>query len=537
MEESTLYSLFTNRLTQNIQELEKAHQECAIGNYQGAEKKVRSIRKDPICNYSRTYHEIYSCMPLDSAIPTYIELVKKTQVQNGKNLLTSSNFLNLAHLLLSHLYSPLDNVTTFIIQAGNDQSNSRNHALILYFCLSLIINIIILIFSIIAINLRRSNVATANNFIIRLPPYGAVESASLLNYIMNRKVKKQAQNSSPIANIINESNLPIVYANSLDVIESVNSSFIIVFGYDASQIVGQNINLIFKDEEFSKMLKENESKKRIVSFTAETICTKENENTAICNVTVIPIFDKSRELQFNAFLINDIEAQKQIQQKANDLKVHNDTLESTIYPSIYFQNQSQEKNDQHTQSKEPSLNENQSSIIQIDNCVICCIKLLIQNASLSPSTIIQQRDGIFGKFEEILKEHDCLQELHISNGCFIAIGIGNLESVCAEALSFAFQAFVAYDDPTFFGEFAIGLDCGGPLRLFLTKGNNPKPVAIGNVLKTAEALMKFGTGGIICLSSNFFEKVKDSSTTFIEQSNPMFGKYYTTGKSQEQSHD
>lgn len=440
---------FMKPFEESIRLFTAAHEACLKGDYGNGKvgKLIEKIRTEPQCSsevsQNITNHDSFACLPLDSSVSNFIELVKAMKANIcTRKFVSSEDFIQQFHFLNGHLYYMLTEINNLVLELGKEQSDSFNNTIVNLAVIFFIVSILIFVIAFINITLINRTYKVLMMFLLRIPPIDAVNNTKLIDFLLGRKASQKNAKMSLPKKIVNNSSFPIIFLDNEQIIENVNQSFITDFGYDLSQIVGQNISMMTDEPEFIKT-KLNKLSQKAKMKNEETVFEinfkKENKTVVKVEMTVVPIYsssnnamsliykaknngdnkdensnensqqndnnnndnDEDMKLRYFGLILNDLSNVILKENKCNELKSLNDDLLSKLSPSLFMGN----------------------SKIYLEQSVVMCVKLVYYGGSLTPAAFMKQRQQIFSKFNDLLEKRSLLTRVMINNGEYIVVGV------------------------------------------------------------------------------------------------------------------
>ena len=534
---------------QTISVFTESHEACIRGDYGSGNvyNTIESLRKVSSCpaEWSSDYteHESYACQALDSAIANFIELARlmKPYICTS-SIIKTDTFLKPFHFLNNHLYFMMNEINSLIIQLGNENSANFNDSVKYIEICVIILSFLMILISIFHQFIITDTYSALMSFLLRIPPIESVKNEKLMDILLGHKniiTSRRRAKMTTSEQIVKNSNYPIVFVTSDLTIENVNQSFIVYFGYDISQVIGQPITQFIKtvdqeqyqDEEFdfgAQIMKLKDIKEYEINFI------KENKSQIKCEMTVIPV--KQTDNKYNhvnnendneeddfsigyyGIILRDLSLFISKQKQCDDLKAANDILAENIVPKIY---------------------ESVNDTLKYENGVVLSIKFINYGVNLTPSAFIQQREMFFSQFDELLNERPLLTRVGISNGEFTVLGVTqsikkqkssvlsplnsqqtsshaninllsiSINDIIQDCFEFAMKAasLFAETDSTFIGSFVMGIDVGKVIMFIIDDGKRNTNIISGAASKKARALMQRSGDGEVTLSESVYNCV------------------------------
>ncbi|EAY18106.1 hypothetical protein TVAG_306270 [Trichomonas vaginalis G3] len=444
-----------------------AHQQCSTGLYgrDGLIDTINSIRADSPCNFSlseSTYHESLACLSLDSGVSAFYNLMTGLIIQaSSTTFFTDSDFIQTFHYINSHLYYQMEERVDDLLEQGKKEGDVSDTFVSALAVICIFITLVEFLISAYRNVFLFRTYRTLINFILRANPTDAVANDDLMMILLNRKISQRMAKMSETATLLANTSHPLIFTTHDGVIVYVNSSFQIVFNYEVSHIVGQNISLITDIDKLEKIYHQDKTiKETVVKDDAtedegfnkhETVVfdhknlRMKRENGQEIECDVLPIMTGTRSNKLFAFVVTDLSSVTAKQKKINILKGANDTLQTNMMPKVLSENEGKTK---------------------VGNATVCTIRLVQFSNSLAPAAVMKQKKSILVKLDECLKKYDVLEILFFAQGMYSIISRD--PNATTHVFRFIDDVLASFDDPTFFGEITIGVDTNGEIDLKIT---------------------------------------------------------------------
>ncbi|OHT11654.1 hypothetical protein TRFO_03859 [Tritrichomonas foetus] len=497
-------------LSKTISDFASAHEACLRGDYGSGDvgKEINSIRKYSVCPSSwenLTYYEQIACMPLDSCVSNFLDLVRELKnKQCDCNVIIESSFITPFVLVNEHLYFMMKNVSQLLLQYGEETSRNFDSSILIICIVVLIILVIVSLISLVNLYLINQTNKAMNIFILRLPPVDAVAHGEFMSKFIGKKATKKLSKMSISEKVVSESKYPVLILNKEKTIENVNPAFLLVFGYDLSQIIGQSPEHLIEDQDITKVLEKSNDPQR-----CPVAIKKENKSYLNCEIVLLPIplTDEEDSQKNYAIIIIDMSNILSKIKTCKELKDKNDTFIERIIPSI--------------------LTENNSLYLEIG--VVLYLKLVLYGGNLTPGIYFNQRKTIFSFFDKLLENHPTLHRITINNGEYIVVGKPDCPSLIAdvakEAFLFSIELTDLFEDPAFMGDYVAGIETG-PISLHLINNDRIHIFANSIAVRSAKQLMRISKNGEIAMSEKVYRNVATIEAPFIKKKNNLVGTYY-----------
>lgn len=523
---------YQRRTMQALNNLTDAQQQCAKGYYGKGSiyDKITQIQVDSPCSFSlsnATYHETLACLSLDSGVSAFYNMMMKLQNEaRSDGFFTDETFIELFHYVNSHLYKQEEEIVDLLLDQGEYENNNANKFIVTIVITQCIMSFVSLLLTFYKYIFLRRVYRTMINFILRVVPTDAVMNDELMMNLLNRRMSQRNANMTDTATLLANTSHPLVFTTSDGNIVSVNSAFQVVFNYEISHIVGQNISMItdvdklqkvFNYEETTKLTGANkewanegsqpnidqENENETIKF--EKIVSKwRRENGQVIECEVLPLVTgKTKKDRLFAFVVSDLSTVIAKQKKISILQSANDILQANLRPAL-LGNETEAK---------------------VGDATVCTIRLVQFSSSLAPAAVMKQRKSILSKLEECMKKYENIQRLFFAQGMFAAIS--NAPNATTDMFHFIDDVLASFDDPTFFGEITIGVDTGDTVEIAESKGDVKELAVIGNVFSNAARLSILGESGKACITERVYNQIASIGAKFVSKEDTIVGKYYS----------
>lgn len=525
---------YNMRMRWALNNLTEAHEQCASGYYgRGSVKdEISKIREDSPCDFdmtNSTYHETYSCLSLDSGVSAFYNMVQKLQQQFQSNtMFQDEDFIYVYDYLNTRLYFMMEEVIELILEQGSVESEDNDAFIISLSAVGTVFTIVLFILAVYRYSFLKRNYRSMINLILRAPPTDAVANDDLMMILLNRRMSQKLAKMSETATLLANTSHPLIFTTNDGIIVNVNSAFQILFNYEVSHIVGQNISLITDIDKLSpvynhekmktplsshgarsnrtsrvsqKLIQIEEEKNNSMVFdTFSSKFRRENGQEIECSILPMLVGHDSKNKLY-AFVITDLSSVLAKQKKVNILKSCNDVLNENIKPSI--------------------LN---SESVTVSGATVCTIRLVMFSNTLAPAAIMQQRKTLLSKIDECLKKYDMLHRLFFAQGMFAIIS--NDKEAAIHIFRYIDDVLSSFDDPTFFGEITIGVDTDDSVCISESKLQNKETAVIGKVFDNAARLSMIGNAGTAYITEAVYNQIASIGSKFVSKKDPIIGNYY-----------
>jgi PAS domain S-box-containing protein len=146
--------------------------------------------------------------------------------------------------------------------------------------------------------------------------------------------KKSEENIRKLADVVESSNDAIITKSLEGIITSWNKGAEKIYGYEAEEVLGQNISILAPNslkDEILQLIEKIKQGKRIDHY--ETLRVKKDESLVNVSITLSPIFDASGKLIAISTIARDITESKKAEEKMQELLEHLQSSEEDLTAS------------------------------------------------------------------------------------------------------------------------------------------------------------------------------------------------------------
>jgi len=403
-------------------------------------------------------HEGYRCSSLSQSIilfRTYSSeaITKFNEINNFSHPL----FFNLFHLVNSHLFSTLLDVSSRVNQLSIDSQSDFQTILILMLIISVGMSVLILILSLRLSAIFDSAYDAALVLIRRVPPVFILNEDSLMSFVMNKKNREKKQDLSFAQQVIYNSGDAIFFLSKNSIVEMINPGVSRLLGYVPEQLLGQSISTIVNEESKNQLLQQiNMIRNRQTSevFEDHIVCLSDSNNQIQCHLTILGIKSESSHdiSSFVVFLRDESELLNQ-QKNAETAKQKSEELLFQILPRDIVLRLNQGERD--ITFTVPS-----ASVMFID-----IVRFSDYSVNLTPQQIMGNLSLIFDSFDRFLSKYPLITKIKL---------IGDIY-MCASGLFAPESASQTHSEQII----RFGLDCLYELEEINVRLNSNLSVRIG----------------------------------------------------------
>jgi class 3 adenylate cyclase len=435
----------------------------------GFDEEYDNFVLEELCsiNYSeRNTHMQYRCVSLNSAYSlafSFIDAIVKSEEIKGRKDLNEAQFLNLFHLINSHILIRSRKVSDLINNLAEKEIISYQNLLIQILIVVIIFSIIAFIFMLRVPFFYDNAYSGAKSLLRRLPPEAVIHNMNLHNYILSQSSSSKQQMSLG-QTIIYESLSPILIVGVTQHIESANPAVTKTLGFRPEELIGQPLSSIIceADQEninrFLTLLRLGESR----DFCLESINCVTDANILVPTSMTILGMRKSSQADLNSFviLLRDETILQSQQKEVEEAKQKSEELLYEILPrDIVVRINKGEKN--------VNFSVEFATIMFID-----IDKFSEFSKFLLPAQILGSLSTIFGLFDTLIKNYPTISKIKIIGDIYMcAAGLFHPndppQNAALDTVHFGFDCLQAIEDynDNFDSELSIriGINSGRPI--------------------------------------------------------------------------
>ncbi|OHT00976.1 hypothetical protein TRFO_32138 [Tritrichomonas foetus] len=518
-----LFLKYTDELVANSNMFIHGEDNNGMSKYSDA---ITKAYIDDNCETVSENAEYFECMSFQRAISTFIISAKSLILDEvpGNGLSTEKfvNFFHIATCEIDELNTQSRNLTTNLIRSTQRVSLSVTISLL---TLSIIFVIACIIIDIVFNNKLIRLLKTALLLIRHLPPPAVVESPQILSILLVQTDDFDETQSNANEVIFNSISSPTILVGEGNIIEAVNKSFQLTYGFQTEQIVGHHLNNFIPQptSEEPDMSPEEQGafhlyeKMNLIqlgeindeSFSYLTKCTSNEDEAMLVNVSVYTVKNKIDQIRGFVIIVEDKRRAIDAEEQLIEIKKNTELLMNQLIPRN-FASIAEEKGSTFS-FKIPSsfviavhINDIESVLERNWSDYDAIISALESDSYRNPpffflKTIYDVVIFIGGLFEE--KEMKELASISID------FCISMMKSLNTRLKS----ASVAK-------RFSIAISCGGPLYAGLIHEKNPIFDVSGSLLFETAKIAVGTLNEVIVLSKEARGYFQDDSLSFKEGS-------------------
>lgn len=428
------------------------------------------------------------------------ELLSKLDEFNST--LNNHQCANLFHMLCYHIQPVLEQINKRIDVLVNNLLNQYENKLVIYF----VIGIVVIIFkTALYIKLLDIFMTTYKGALIvlrRLSPIGIFTNCQLFNYLLNKKNERIESDINVSKSIINASSDCIMCLGAGGIIEIVNPSIQMTFGYTPEQLLGQSFTIIFEDETIKSQLDLMASGQSGTTYKGQANCISDADEKVSCNITLFSINDDQGSVNSFVLIIKDEHELFARMAESEEAKKKSEDLLYQILTRDIVNRLDQGEKDISFQ------------VLSVTICFIDIVKFSEYTVSLSPEMIMGNLSIIFAGFDECLNKYKTLTKIKLIGDVYMcAAGLFDNDidpKVHAEEMvKFALDALSSFEELctklNAMLSVRIGVNTGGPLIAGVLGTDKPVFDIIGDPINIASRLQSTDINGFIQISESTYE--------------------------------
>lgn len=476
-------------------------------------------------------HMQYRCASLESAyymVISLVDIIVKSDEAPSSSDLNKTLFLNLFHLINSHVLIRSRKASDIINHVSEKQISSYQNLLIIILIIAIIISIIVFILMLYIPFLYDDAYSVAKSLLRKLPPEAVINNINLHNYILFQ-ISSSTHFMSLGEKIIHESLSPILIVGRSQHIESANSAVSQTLGFRPEELIGQPFSSIICEED-------QENVNRLLTlmrlgesgdFCQETINCVTDANELVPTSMTILGMRKSAQAELNSYviLLRDETILQSQQLEVEEAKRKSEALLYEILPrDIVVLINKGEKNVNF------SLEIATIMFIDID-------KFSEFSKLLLPAQILGSLSTIFGAFDTLLKNYPTLSKIKTIGDIYMcAAGLFHPndppQNATMEAVQFGFDCLQAIEDINHNCNsnlsIRIGINTGGPIIAGILGTDKPAFDIIGDPINIAARLQSTDIPGQIHISVSTFNLLEERKFNYQKREVILKGKGKTT---------
>ena len=458
-----------------------------------------------------TFHDTYRCASLESAISIFISVVQEILKQPNQTLSANSSYYQMVHLANDHIVDPTFHISSLFTESGrNSHSKFRTNLLII-----LIVGII---YSIIAIPFIFFNISKLDKaykgglqMLRRIPPLAFSANKNLMNFLLNKKEKKNEGKMTAAKSMIHMSNDSVFVLNKNESIEAINNAVTELFGYTPDQLLGQSINCILPEENSSEIFQQFALMKNgqctSLIFETDSIGVSDDDSQIPIHVTILGISDHGSNTAKNfAVVIRDQTELVKHKKEVEEAKEKSEKLLYQILPRDIVVRLNQGETD-------ISFSVPSATIIFID-----IVKWSDYSSTLTPSQIMENLTVIFSRFDSLLQKYPLITKIKLIGDIFMAAaGLFTPDEPpqnhAAQMISFGLDSLIMLEEANTVLESnlqsRIGVNTDGPLIAGILGTDKPAFDIIGDPINVASRLQSTCIPNTVQISQMTYDLVSD----------------------------
>ncbi|EAX88091.1 Adenylate and Guanylate cyclase catalytic domain containing protein [Trichomonas vaginalis G3] len=499
----------------------------------GYNDELDSFQIHETCIYEQnpdSVHDMYACASLNNQINMFIQIIKDVmnQPKKYKGELINEFSMNLLHMLESHIYPNIYQVSEKLKEIIINDYNTKSNACLAYLIVGLVVIVMFLFASLSYRSLLNENYTELLVLIQHLSPQAIIDSKELMDFLRRENGSKSNERMSISKSIVYGASESIIITNHNGTVEIINPSLTDNLGFKPDQVLGQHIQNFLATSSQQKVLSQielmmngqgssiwqdhieliNDSGK-VVPFMVSMIGMKDSDTSSTIDSIVF-------------ILSNETEEIKQREQ-AEIAKQKSEKLLYQILPKdiVIRLNRGE---------KDISFTIPQATVFFID-----IVKFSNYTASLSPSEIMANLSTVFATFDRIVSGYELITKIKLIGDVYMAAS-GLFITETDEKTNHAEQAVrccldIANEMDSINAkleshlEVRIGVNSGGPLIGGVLGTDKPTFDIIGDTINVAARLQSIDIPGKVQISKETKELIQDLDLVFEER-----GEVFLKGK-------
>jgi PAS domain S-box-containing protein len=324
---------------------------------------------------------------------------------------------------------------------------------------------------------------------------------------MECKREEADEEMSLARNVIRSSSDGVSLITHSGIIEFVNPALSKIFGYTPEQLLGQQMSVIFCEEDRPKV--ENQvtlmaSKQSGTTFEDHYVCVSDTEAQIPCFVTILAMQNSRGIVTSLVLIFRDESVLRQQQEEAEKAKIRSESLLYHILPRpIVVRLNAGEKNVSFT--------------VPIGTIMFTDVaKFSEYAASLTPDQIMRSLSCLFGAFDEAIGKYPMLQKIKLIGDVYMSAGglfATNEPPVThtEQMIRFGLDCLQALEDVNVQLNSVLavrmGVNTGGPLIAGILGSDRPVFDIIGDAINIAARLQSTDIPGQIQISQETYELI------------------------------
>lgn len=459
-----------------------------------------------------TLHDMYSCGSVNQQI-SFVEgivLEMSTKISEFNSSLKDALINNLIHLVLAHSIPQLQSLDDFLSVLLIRFVDEFDSLFLVLFMVGLIISIIIMLMLIVLIKILQVPYDTALKVLKKIHPIGIVNTPSLMDYLLDRNSEKQSSEMNTTRAVLHNWNDAVIMCSSTGTIESVNSTVTKIIGYTPEQLLGQNISVIFNEDDKGKITQQIQfilNKQSAPYFEDHMSTISDTEQIVPCLTMMFGVSmndDQYGDIASFEVILHDETELTQYQEQAENAKKQSEDLLYQILPRdiVIRLNQGE---------KDISFEVPSASVMFID-----IVKFSEFSSNLTPSEIMGTMSSLFGSLDETLSKFSLITKIKLIGDVYMAAsGLFSPEEPpqhhAEQLLHFGIESLQVVDEinvkMTTNLNVRIGMKSGGPLIAGVLGTDKPVFDIIGDTINVASRLQSTDIPNRVQISQGTYDLV------------------------------
>lgn len=452
-------------------------------------------------------HEYYECAAANQIVTIANNLIKES-ISDIRDLNSSlDNYLcgHLLHIMAFHVSPILEYVNTRIDILVQRFLNDYSSHITIFFVIGLILVALKVGLCVFFISVLLQTYDGAIMMLRRIQPLGIMANNHLFEYLLKKKTEKIMNDQSVSRNIFKTTSDGIMCLGVTGIVEIVNPSIQVTFGFSPEQLLGQPLTVLCEDESLSNQIELMASGQSGNSYEGHVVCITDSNDKLSCRVILLGINDDHGQIKsFVVIFRNEHELMQQITEAEIAKKKSEDLLYQILPRDIVNR-----------------LNQGEKDIsFQVASATICFIdvvKFSDYTCALSPEVIMGNLSIMFSGFDDCLAKYKTLTKIKLIGDVYMcAAGLFHHDIEpkihAEEMVRFSLDVLTSLEETcnklNAVLHVRIGVNTGGPLIAGVLGTDKPVFDIIGDPINIASRLQSTDVPGSIQISHSTFELIQ-----------------------------
>ncbi|KAH0794384.1 Adenylate and Guanylate cyclase catalytic domain containing protein [Histomonas meleagridis] len=481
----------------------------------GFDDTLDELRFKPICddfNETQCQSDFYQCLAFENVISYLMSLIHTEIYSNDTTLDISTSYLpTILHILNTRVSDGFKQIMNHFETLYDDTISGFHIIIIVLIVITIVLSLISFIIEILVIIRIGKLYETFKSVIARIDPISFVSYPQLVSFIYGKEQNTTQTIISASHAIFQTSNNAIISLNSEGIIESLNPSASLIFGYTPEQMLGQNLKILFPSD-----TKENshlfytmdlmKSGQCGLTYESHLIGTRDDQTEIPLKITLLGFTSNNNLKVANSFGIMCQDQTQEVKQKqqVEEAKKNSDNLLLQILPKDIITRLNRG-------DKDISFTVQSSTILFID-----IEKFSEYSKSLSASQIMNNLGMIFTAYDTLIKNYDLILKIKlIGDDYMAAAGLFSPDvqpnQHAMQVIKFALDCLNVIEDLNdqldASLQVRVGINTGGPLIAGVLGTDKPLFDIIGDPINVAARLQSTDIPGLVQISQGTYELV------------------------------